>query len=489
MSDEESVKEASTSKPSGKNARKKVMYKGDRAKAGKPMTKEAPKSEPAKRNDKPRQKTANPVRLPQNLSTSSTPAKNDPFMGESVFTSDYGVGGGVATTPRMYFTNNYAGYVDLVRATYAMMRGYDRKIQTVVPECLFEYYCYNALWWRLMAVDSENGNLPYALTQELDRLDKLESITLPAPITAYLKGIGNYVDKRGLRWYYRTLAEVYDFSPFKILNLNGSYGATGLDVGKMTRYLYVPNPFVYTHLIQSEINVNQGAFVQDWTLGEVDPTLEVGISAKRQADGSIKRTSDIQGYRKLIKWTSGSTAGTLQGLGWSDTTIPDDATRSLINMSPGTMRHVSERLQTMDIIKMSQATDAMMHTPTGSAAQGIYITMETGASNVVSNRWLNMYASRPCSRSQEDGKVWQASYVCAYQWDCNLNQRGDSIVLGCGWYFESPTTIRTLPDFIPSFKKWQNEYQHRSEVFVENFRIYGTFRGDIIQNALLGSKK
>jgi len=115
MSDEESTHKASTSKPTGKNAKKKVIHKGDRAKAGKPMTKEALKSELVKRNDKPRQKAAAPVRLPQNLSSSSTPAKNDPFMGETIFASDYGIVGGVATIPRMYFTNNYAGYVDLVQ--------------------------------------------------------------------------------------------------------------------------------------------------------------------------------------------------------------------------------------------------------------------------------------------------------------------------------------------------------------------------------------
>jgi len=489
MSDDESMKEVTTSRSGPKNARKKAAFKGDRASAGKPKQKEVTDKQPAKKEFKPRQKTSAPVRLPQNLSSSSTPAKNDPFMGENVFASDYGSGGGVATTPRMYFANNYAGFVDLVRATYAMMRGYDRKIQTVVPECLFEYYCYNALWWRLMAIDSENGNLPYNLTAELDRMDKLESVTLPAPILAYLKGIGNYVDKRGLRWYYRTPEKMYEFSSDKYWNLNGHYGVTGTDVEKMTRYLYIANPFIYTHLIQCEYNVNQGNFVQDWTLGDIDPDLTTGVSNNRRKDALVKRTTDIQGYRKLVKWTSNSTSGTLQGLGWSDTTIPDDATRSILNMSPGTIGHISSRLQTMDCIKMSQATDTMMHNPIGSAAQGIYLTVEIGVSNVISNRWINMYTTRPCSRSQEEGKIWQAGFICAYQWECELIQNGDSIVLGCGWYLEGPNIARTLTGFVQPFKSWQDQHHHKTEVFKENFRIYGTFRGDIMQNALLGSKK
>lgn len=110
-------------------------------KAGKPLTKEAPKSEPAIRNDRPQQKATNPINFPRIYQLAI--AKNDPFVVENVFTSDYGLWSRqrcVETTLRMYFTNNYAGYVDLVRA---MMRGYDRKTQTIFPECLFEYYCYN----------------------------------------------------------------------------------------------------------------------------------------------------------------------------------------------------------------------------------------------------------------------------------------------------------------------------------------------------------
>lgn len=93
MSDDESVQEkTSASKPQDKNARKKVAYKGDRAKAGKHTTSEAMEKQPARKDNKPRQKAANPVRLPQNLSSNSTPAKNESFMGESVFASDYGIG-------------------------------------------------------------------------------------------------------------------------------------------------------------------------------------------------------------------------------------------------------------------------------------------------------------------------------------------------------------------------------------------------------------
>jgi len=42
---------------------------------------------------------------------------------------------------RIYNIHNYAGYVDLVSATYALRRGYDRKIQTIMPEFSFQYYC------------------------------------------------------------------------------------------------------------------------------------------------------------------------------------------------------------------------------------------------------------------------------------------------------------------------------------------------------------
>lgn len=86
-----------------------------------------------------------------------------------------------------------SGYIDLVRATYDEYNALDRYFERTISPAMFEYYCVSAYWLRCYQILFDSGRDVHRTYRQLQQVFP-EDFVLPAPISAWLAGMGNFTD-------------------------------------------------------------------------------------------------------------------------------------------------------------------------------------------------------------------------------------------------------------------------------------------------------
>lgn len=127
----------------------------------------------------------------------STPVKNDPCQLSAFMLS--GLNGLSIKTPILKFRPTFAGYLDVVQATYEKMRATDRYFAREITYPMFQYYCCIVLYARILHLREEFGDDEDLLNLRFTRILPA-NLALPQSITIYLDSIGEIANDSGSLW-------------------------------------------------------------------------------------------------------------------------------------------------------------------------------------------------------------------------------------------------------------------------------------------------
>lgn len=180
---------------------------------------------------------------PKAVSVAARSEKNDPLMKSSILIE--GVTSGALTKRLGKFSNDYSGFVQLVRSSYEASVSKDAKFGKNISEAQYYYYCVVLLWRRLVAVSCSHSTEHRELRDFLYM--RITELAVPDEINDYLLGIGDVTDYNGVPW---TLKLGVALDTTQIIGLTSHYGKVSAE--NHIYYETIPSPFVALAWIVNE---------------------------------------------------------------------------------------------------------------------------------------------------------------------------------------------------------------------------------------------
>ncbi|AZT88591.1 putative coat protein [Colletotrichum eremochloae partitivirus 1] len=261
-------------------------------------------------------------------------------------------------------------YFDLVDSVYMNMYGGFSSGSKHIPFSLFRYYCFLLWWHRVLFLCRSNALVLSSVEKDVfNVLNSGEEFQVPAPIAQYLANLGNF-QAGGEAFYFEKLAAAF----------TGEWTSEGATVKKgwlatdsgivvdsslsFWRYAQLPVPAVFALSIQAEVANVTGAPLP--TLDHINPVVQGQVA---------KPTRNICGwYLTPADATHSSWRSTYSLLGWTPSAIPTDC-QSAFNISTSTMKWVSERLASINGLKLHGSKQIVLSSQ-GSALQAHFLFMD-----------------------------------------------------------------------------------------------------------------
>lgn len=254
---------------------------------------------------------------------------------------------------------NFLGFSRIIQECYFEM-DHLQEMEYRIPQTLFYYFCYTALWAKILNVEKAHGTLPSVLQDEYDILNQVEYFLLPPPVADFIRSIGDVISNEGVRIIPTIKRELTRFAKQEAGLVNGLHGHFGkmslLTTPKLApMYASIPAPAVYTKALQDEISYNISGTPDD------DPSVKLtGIEPVAEKGYSVAQTNNILGICTPMLWKSKTYLEFVRGLGWDSKKVPPDAKHNSLNISLSTIKAVNSRLNKGTSIELTQLTKSQL---------------------------------------------------------------------------------------------------------------------------------